>query len=418
MKKISKKSKVKLARHTSNYRQSTHKLSIFLKPLIIIGAITLGAMTWYSFPRPQTSNINLVGQSTGTVSLALTPTSINLTPNTEATITLTIAAGTSHVTSTRVEILYDSSKIGIPTVTLGDFLPVVFSSVKTDDNKITFSVVTPPETGGKTGDGTLATIKIKPTMIGESSLIFGESTMITATELITGNSLKSANNVTITIANPVASSVASANPSTAASVSPSTSASVSPSTVASPEQPNKPTGLRSNCYENGDKITLRWDSVTGADSYKVRMDQKDGNNDKAVEGVTKTEYEFNIIAGQNYAWWVHATKSGVDSEEARIEQIVCNKTIAAATATPAPTATPTPATPKPTIKSTSTPIPTPIPALAPTSTPGISIASPIPTGSLNDIFANPEDIAPLAETSSRDLTVWQKILNWLTSIFE
>lgn len=196
-------------------------------------------------------------------------------------------------------------------------------------------------------------------------------------------------------------------------VSPSPSPSVAPSTPASPEKPAKPTGLRSNCYDNGNKITLRWDSVSGVDSYKVRMDQKDGNDDKSNDGVQVAEYNYTVVAGQKYAWWVHSVKAGVDSEEAKINEVVCEKSNI-------PTTTPTPTTTPVAAKATATPRASTATKASPTPSASSTTQYIVKqnTGSLNDIFANPEAVTEsLEEESATKLTFWQKLVKWLTEIF-
>ena len=142
----------------------------------------LGVIIWYSYPRPVPVGINLVGSDTGTVTLALTPSSISLTPNIEATLTLSINAGTSHATAAQIELTYDAAKIGTPTITQGDFFTSSISSTTVENGKINFTYVAPTDSGGITGSGTLATIKIKPPIVGTSSLPFTENTLVTTTE--------------------------------------------------------------------------------------------------------------------------------------------------------------------------------------------------------------------------------------------
>ena len=108
-----------------------------LRLFLILGIIMLGVIIWYSYPRPVPVGINLVGSDTGTVTLALTPSSISLTPNIEATLTLSINAGTSHATAAQIELTYDAAKIGTPTITQGDFFTSSISSTTVENGKIT-----------------------------------------------------------------------------------------------------------------------------------------------------------------------------------------------------------------------------------------------------------------------------------------
>lgn len=376
------------------------KKSLVKTPLLILGAITLGVIAWYSWPRPVKVDINMVGDVAGSVTLALTPPAVALTPNTESTLTLTIDTTTSHVTGATIEIIYEPTKIGTPVVTLGDFLPNVLAPVKMENGRLSFTLAAPPDSGGIIGSGTLAKIKIKPPIAGTSSLTFGEMNGVFALGN-QSNQIKLASDTTITVTNPVV-------------------------------KPNKPTGLRSNCFDGGKKITYRWDAVTGVDSYKLRTDQKDGGNDKSIDNITKTEYELDIIPNQKYSWWVHSTKNNVDSEEAKIDSVLCEVTLA----TPTPTPTPKP-TPKPTIKpkTKGDVVPTDTPIPKPTATPKVT-ATPIATaspslkpnaagGSLNDIFKDTDEVkagSSKSETKPGFFQMialgWKSILDSLANMFK
>ena len=362
--------------------------SLFTKALFIIGAITLGVMAWYSLPIFKSPDINWVGDTNGTVIFALSPPAKTITQNTETTLTLSIDTTTSRVTGAQVELMYDKSKLGTPVVTLGNFLPNVFVPVKITDSAISFAVATPPDSGGKMGTGTLATIKIKPKVVGSHTISYSE--MIAAFAIGSQeNMMKLASDATIT--------------------------------VVSQEKPAKPTNLKSNCFDGGKKVTLRWDSVANVSSYKLRLDQKDGNNDKSIDNIDKTQYDLDILPNQKYSWWVHSTKDSVDSDEAKIETLECIVT------TPTPTPTPSP-TPKPTVKPTvkASPTPTTTPTTSPkassTSTPSLQSSPPVAAGSLNDIFTDKDALN--TPTKTKDVGFfkkvalgWQAILESLANLF-
>ncbi|MFH2085300.1 MAG: cohesin domain-containing protein [bacterium] len=351
-----------------NSRRQKH--SNFLFPLIVLGVIILGTILWYSLPHPTPIGINVVGSADGTATLTLTPAEITSTPNTESTLTLLLDGGESHVTGAQIEINYNTSQVDTPQVTLGSFLSVILSEVKIENGKITFTLAAPPTSGGITGSGLLATIKIKPLIPGTSSLDFTANTVVTATEFAT-NTLQSAASATLVVTVP-------------ASAEPSVEPSAEPSSPASPAKPAKPTGLRSNCYEGGSKITLRWDAVSGASSYKVRLDQKDGDDYQSIDDIDNTEYNLSLSPDQKYAWWVHSNQNGVDSEEAKVDEVICIKTVSTPTPTPSPTPKPTV---KPTVKPSVKASPTQTPK--PTTTISAAFVSPSPgiAESLNDIFA-------------------------------
>lgn len=418
--------KKKITRHTTKPKarmNKKHNSLNLLRPLIVLAVITLGVVAYYSWPRPAQLSINLVGDASGTVTLALTPATTTIEPNTEATFTLTADAGTSHITTAQVELTFDSSKVGTPTVTLSSAYPIVLVDTKVENGKISFTIGAPTSSGGITGTSNLATIKIKPTVIGDSTLNFTEQTTIIVAERTVnyGNDLKSADGATVTVAAAAASpsSASSADPSTAASADPSSAASpsiaASPSPTVTPQKPDKPTGLRHNCFDGGNKITLRWDAVSGVSSYKVRMDQKDGSNDKSTDGVSRTEYDYNILSDQKYSWWVHSTKDGVDSEEAKIDEVVCPKT-STSTLAASPTLKPTV---KPTVKATAKPATSPQASLKPASTnPSLMpLSSPKGLGSLNDVFTDQGAVENSSESTTKPGFFAQIALGW-KAIFE
>jgi len=406
------------------------------KQLIFVGiiiVITLGVLSYlknlYSSPFYAPLDINQVGVSNGVVDLTLTPSTNQVEAGGELVLTLSISPGSYKVGDVTVELTYDESKVGTPVLTQGSYLTDKMGTPTVAGGKINFEYVA-PTSGLSSGNGTIATIKLFPTGSGTTTLAFTDKTEVVVVDPATGstiasNMLKSATGATLTIGTTAASAEpstpASAEPSSTASVAPSIAASVAPS--ATTQKPNKPTGLRHNCYDGGNKVTLRWDAVAGADSYKLRLDQKDGTGDKSVDGIKVTEGDTAIIPDQKYAWWVHSSKDGIDSEEARIDEIVCVKTT---TTTPTPTPTNTP-TPKPTLKPSTKPTTTPKASLKPSSSPVtsmISIPSPTTIGSLNDIFADQDQLNSSPEPTSKPGFLkmialgWQAILEKIVEIFE
>ena len=364
----------------------------FFVPIFVLGLILVGAYFWYWHPLTTQVGINFIGTESGTVSLTFDPGALSLNPGSTTTLDLTINAGDSHVSGAQIELTYDSAKFAPPSVALGSFLPNVLVPVKVASGKITFTVVAPPDSGGKTGVGTLAMITLKPSAVGSSSLSFGDSNAVYVVGSQT-NAIKVASDASLT---------------------------VSPAT---PETPSKPTGLRSTCTTDGKEITLRWDAVSGADSYKIHAYQTDGNDDQSTSDIVGTEHQLTINPGHPYAWWVKTTKAGVDSEEAGISSVTCPAS--SPTPTPVSTAKPTTKpTAKPTIKPTVTlstssePIsPRPDPSLIP-------LPSTATFGSLNDIFKNKDlvtDTPKLATTKPNFFQMlalgWQAIFAQLASLF-
>ena len=360
-----------------------HKIARKAKPsplpliliCILIALLVIGFLKSRFTPIPQPIEINQVDNSTGAITLALSPATLNIHPGEESTLNLTTNAGDLKVTYIKVELNYDTSKLELPVVTKGDFLSNSVSGPTVEGGKIKFEFSSSP--GGKTGSGTLAILKIKPKVVGSSTLSFTNTTSATALDAagnyLPGNQLKTATDATV-----------------------NTTAQED-----NPTKPGKPTGLRSNCYDYGNKITFRWDAVSGATSYKLRLDQKNGSGDKSIDNIANTEYNLDIIPNQDYAWWVHTTKNGLDSEEAKIELVRCNKQ-----STPTPTPTPTPTR-------TPTPSLTPKSSSTPTSTPSYSPSS---TNNLNwneYQFGESADTTPIIEKKN----FFESIYDFLVKIF-
>lgn len=395
-------------------RRSSHqKKHPLIGVLTTLSVIILGVIIWYTIPKQSNLSINQIIEETGKVELRLDPDTRTISPNTELSLNLQASTEASKIIGNQIEITY-SPGCGTPTVVQGSHFTNTLASPKIENGKINFTYVAPPESGGITGHAiSIATIKIKPNSVGICDLNFTENNLVTIADS-TRNEVRSLTNSRITIA--------VANPSDSASSIPS----AIPSTT--PQKPNKPTGLRSNCFDNGTKITLRWDAVSGATSYKVRLDQKDGAADKSTDNLTKTEHNYDLIPDQKYSWWVHATRNGVDSEEARIAEVVCAKSNTSSPtpspspkSTPKPTLKPTPKpTPKPTTKASTAPSATP-PQLSPL--PSTIANSSVTSGSLNDIFRDIEEVKDQPQTVS-DLNLfqkiargWQAIINALSNIF-
>ncbi len=159
---------------TKKHKKAINKYSKLTKSLVILGIITLGVIAFYTWPTPKPTPIaiNLVGNSSGFVDLSLSPSSINIEPNQQTIITLSITGGDKLITAAQIELAYDETKLGTPTIVQGDFLTNVLSSVKTTGGKIAFTYAVAPADGGKAGSGTLATIKFTPTVASSTTLTF------------------------------------------------------------------------------------------------------------------------------------------------------------------------------------------------------------------------------------------------------
>ncbi len=172
---------------------------IILLTLLIVG---LGLYGYSLTPKSAPIAINQISNSTGEVSLALSPSSVTGSLNAESTLTLSATTDSVKLMVLTVELSYDPSKISTPTITQGSFLGNTLASPKVENGKITFTYAATPESGGSTGTGEVAIIKFKPTANGSSALTFKEGTLATAvkgTERIPGNSIKSAVDAVVTV---------------------------------------------------------------------------------------------------------------------------------------------------------------------------------------------------------------------------
>lgn len=206
------------------------RLPIFLG---ILAILFVGYYTYRTVFRPQPIDINQVTRGSGTVTLTLTPANSTLAANTTRELTLSINAGTDHVSGAQVEITFDSTKCVTPVVSQGSFLtgtPLVPASVA--NGKISFTYIAPPASGGVTGSGTLATITTGPKNAA-CRLTFTTNTEVYVTESTT-NALASASDAVINL--PGASSTPTPTPSPSATprVSPTANPRLSPTPSPTP----------------------------------------------------------------------------------------------------------------------------------------------------------------------------------------
>lgn len=178
--------------------------------------------------RPAPLQIAEVGNTpTGTVSLSLSPSQLNLNPGQETDLALDIDTGGSKVAAVQVELSYDPASLSITSVTPSDFLTVSLLKPKIQSDLVTFVLAAAPESGGKSGSGRLATLKVRSVTAGTSTLNFTGGTMVAAVES-TSNALNQASGATVI-------SGTADNPATA-------NAPVLTNPASSPNQPVTPAG--------------------------------------------------------------------------------------------------------------------------------------------------------------------------------
>lgn len=166
--------------------------SIFFGASILIVLFTLfsiiGLSSYYSSVEP--AQVAVVETPQGHINLSLFTPYSYLVPQQSNDLVLTIHSD-GHATGISAEFSYDREQLQVLSVTQGDFFANTLSAAKIANGKVTFTYVVPPDSGGKQGEGTVATIKVKPTTTTPSvTWTMTDNTLATATE-DTGNSIKS-----------------------------------------------------------------------------------------------------------------------------------------------------------------------------------------------------------------------------------
>lgn len=452
-------------------KPKNHSKQIYLALLsVILVALTLTLINLF---RPQPLQIAEINSS-GSVILSLDPASLHLTPNSTTTVTLNYNSPTDPLSAVQVELSYDPALLLPSDIIVDPAFPTSIIAPTIDNGKINFVVGIPLQgSTGLIGSGKVASFTLKALGVGTSSLAFTTNSIATTINQ-NQNMLKTINNIVVDIANttnPTSSISPSSTPSPSVctqaagscynatgacvhytngcerselcqspirycnsggkrspspSVSPSPSSShVSPSpssSTSSVSKPPAPTNLVYNCYNEGRRITLRWNSVNGADSYLVKLGDQSSSP-------TRNETDLDITPNTSYIWTVTALDNGVSSDTSRVDNIKCSggsSTSVATTPSPTPTSTPTPTpTPAPTKKSFSqtvsnifkpkSPSPTPSPSLKSSPVPLASFlpSSPISSpGSLADIFASPSTEPKSSDVSDNTSFIAKIFIGW------
>lgn len=430
-----------MAKKSPKKKVVTKKTSPFPQPLVIaIVALMVAGGALYSV---RTKNIIAplqiaeITNSNGSVNLSLIASKTNLAPQEETTITLNFDAPTTPINVASVDISYNPELLTISNVTKGEKFVTELTPASTSNGKITFTYgVAVAASAGQTGQGTIATFTAKAKAVGAANLTLNDTTQVLVSGVNT-NALREITNTTLTIADPNASTTTlpstslepSVSPSADPSTDPSTSPSASPTSSPVVNKPPAPTNLRYNCYSNGTRITLRWDEVTGATSYNLTFDQKDGDNDQSTTS-TRAEKDLDIKSNTVYTWKVSATKDGLSSASSTIAEIKCSGETTNSTPSPSPSPTQSPSpTPAPTKQSFTkavsnifkpkSPSPTPLPSQQPSPTSTVTSTASSPTsspGSLADIFAQPS-VAPNTTPNTDNTSLISKILLGWQAIF-
>jgi hypothetical protein len=167
-------------------------------------------------------------------------------------------------------------------------------------------------------------------------------------------------------------------------------------------KPQSPQNPRITCNPDGKSVRLQWDGVTDVDSYKVRLDDKNGKVTN-FDNLKDPQYIATIVPEKLYSFWTHSSKNGLDSNQSTTIDFTCK-----ATSTPTPT-------PKPTVKPTATPTIKP----SPSPKPAVTIApSPSSTQtSVNDLGLITPTPTPSTQPAISTNPV-SRFFRWLASLFE
>lgn len=433
----------------SKPNQSRNTLLIYLS--LIVAGLLLAAIAYL---RPQPLQIAEIKNESGTVDLSFSPNTLTLKPNESATVQVAYSSGETHFTAVHTEISYDPTLFELSSPTLHPSFPTHFIAPKIESGKLTFAVgVATGANTGVTGNGHVLTFTLKALKVGNANLGFSAETLATTTESPT-NSLRSLSSLSVEVAEPVTITTSPspspndtictqiagtclnssgtcttytdgcqhaercATPVTQCNL---TSPSPSPSTP-SVTKPNSPTNLKYNCYNNGTRITLRWDSVSQVDGYETVLDQKDGDADKSQTSA-RSELDLDIKPNTPYTWKLASLRSGLKSDYVTLNDLKCSgeqnqNSQSPNPPTPAPTPSPT-VTPSPSKKPLTQQLsevfkkPSPTPLSTPTKVYPTSTPSSDP-GSLADIFVEPTPAGsanPVAEPSliSKIFLGWQAL---------
>jgi hypothetical protein len=121
--------------------------------------VAIGAITWRSFPIQSLDVFQI--SATGSVSLSLSPNTINISPDEESTVDVQMITGGSEVAAISLEFTYDPSSIEIASISNGTLLPNMLMEPQIENGKASLALAVSPDAGGQTDSGTIATIHLK-----------------------------------------------------------------------------------------------------------------------------------------------------------------------------------------------------------------------------------------------------------------
>ncbi len=171
-------------------------------------------------------------------------------------------------------------------------------------------------------------------------------------------------------------------------------------------KPSVPSNPKFTCSPDGTSVKFSWDSVSEVESYKVRIDDKNGKVTN-YDDIKDLQKVVAVTPGKTYSWWMHSHKGSYDSNQSSAVDFSCSNTVSP--------------TPKPTVKPTVTPVvskgdevyvpddtPTPTPRASIKASPRASLSTtPVPSALVND--------TPVAPVSTNPIS---RFFRWLAGLFE
>lgn len=173
-------------------------------PLVITTLAALGLGVWYSTrvigpltPEPIAVNeLTVSSAASGTLEASPAPTNQYLAQ--EFTLDLNAHSGTDKVTSVKLNLIYDASKLEIKSLTKTDYLPRVVETPTIGNGQVSATFAVPEGADGKPDWGTVAKIVIKPLAVGKHTIDFTDGTTI-KTESFPNGGLKEVKPIEITV---------------------------------------------------------------------------------------------------------------------------------------------------------------------------------------------------------------------------
>jgi len=172
-------------------------------PLFLFTFAVVGLGFWYTAKiytsLPQPLDINEI-VATGTSSLEASPAPANIVIGQELTLDINVHSGTDKVTSVKLAMSYDDTKLAIESLLGTDYLPVATVAAEISGNQVTatYSVIEGAE--GKADWGTVAKLKLKALALGTQTITFTNDSNILTAGLPTG-ALKTVTPIVIHVGN-------------------------------------------------------------------------------------------------------------------------------------------------------------------------------------------------------------------------